>query len=101
MNEHLKANSMVLDAIEKIIYNLSELYHDAAILSYLDNMETSGYKDGIDTPIELQVHYSAIESCAESIKEQVILIASFIVFHDQNLSKNLVLESVDNLVAHV
>ena len=98
MSEHLKANLIVLEAIEKIIYNLSELYHDAAILSYLENVETTGYKDGIDTPKELQVHFSAIEIYAQAIKEQVILVSSFIGFHDQDLSKNLVLESVDNLV---
>lgn len=98
MSEPLEANSIVLEAIEKIIYNLSELYHDAAIISYLGDMETTGYKDGIDTPKELQVHFSAIENFAQAIKEQVILVSSFIEFHDQDLSKNLVLESIDNLV---
>lgn len=98
MSENLKANAIALDAISRIIYNLSELYHHAGILSYLDAMEPVGYEDGKDSPEELQGHFSYIEEHAQAIKEQVILLADFFEFQDQNLSKNLVLEAIENIV---
>jgi len=98
MNEYSKVNSMVLEAISKVMYYLSELYHHAAILSYLESMESVGYEDGKDTPEELQGHFTYIENHAQSIKEQVTLIAEFMELHDQNLSKSLVLEAIDDLL---
>lgn len=98
MNHYLKTNSAVLETTSKIIYYLSELYHHASILSYLENMESMGYKDGIDIPIELQGHFSFIENYAQQIKEQVVFIASLVEFHDQDLSKNLVLESIETIL---
>ena len=99
MNEFSKARSMVLEAISTIIYHLSELYHHAAILSYLEGMEPIGYKDGKDIPEELKGHFSYIENHVQAIKEQVILIADSTDCHDQHLSKNLVLEAIDNLIS--
>lgn len=98
MNHYVNTNSAVLETISKIIYCLSELYHHASILSYLSDMETNGYKDGVDTPEELQGHFSSIEDFTQKIKEQVVFISGLIEFHDQNLSKNLVLESANAII---
>jgi hypothetical protein len=98
MNDNLIAISTALDAISKIIYNLSELYHHAGILSYLEDMETVGYEDGKDTPKELQLGFSYIESHTQAIQEQVLFLADFFHLQDQNLSKNLVLDAITSIV---
>jgi hypothetical protein len=55
--------------ISQIIRDVGELYHDAAIISYLEDMESVGYREGVDEPVELQAHLSGIGTYARGIGE--------------------------------
>lgn len=67
-----------------MFFHLGELYHDAAIISYINNMESTVYKDGVDEPKELLVHINIIAKFTKLIqKDLTTLSACFSSFGQQ------------------
>lgn len=84
--------------ISQIIRDLGELYHDAAIISYLENMESVGYRDGVDEPVELQVHLSSIDECARRIRDRAEALAIAFRGCDLYLDISTLVEAVNDII---
>jgi hypothetical protein len=93
MSTYPETSTAVMHAIINIISHLGELCHHSAILSYLDNMETTGYQDGKDTPKELRYHFSELIANVNNIRREVYEIDSFLEPYYQDLPTKSVVEA--------
>jgi hypothetical protein len=84
--------------ISQIVHDLGELYHDAAIISYLENMERVGYHDGIDEPVELQVHFKGVVESGRGIKKNAEALSDLFLSHGLHLDISVLSEAVDDIL---
>jgi len=84
--------------IALIVYELGELYHEAAIISYLADMETVGYREGIDEPAELRFHLSSVVESVNTIREEVLALSRTYERYSQRLDVGPVLDVTEDIL---
>ena len=84
--------------ISQFIYYLGEIYHEAAIVSYLNNMEPIGYREGIDEPDELKVHLSAVTRASKKAQETVLNLGNVCSAYNQQIDISNVDDTLENIM---
>lgn len=84
--------------ISQFIFHLGEIYHEAAIISYLDGMESIGYREGLDEPKELKTHLSAVTESAKKTQEVVLGLANVCGEYNHQLDVSDVVDILEDIL---
>jgi hypothetical protein len=86
------------EILAEIASDLGEIYHDAAIVSYLSDMEDVRYREGVDEPEELQAHLVAVTVSAASMQKYLIALQSCFLSHNLQLDVSKAVERVEEII---
>ncbi len=84
--------------ISQLIFDLGEIYHEAAIISYLFGMESIDYREGLDEPKELKAHLSALTESVQKTQEAVLSLANEYSEYNHRVDVSNVVHALVNIL---